>query len=403
MERKQGAAEKGLKRTLSLPLLILYGLGVTIGAGIYVLLGVTADRAGVFAPTAFIVAAVAVFFSACSFAELSRRFPVAAGEAAYIRSGLNSRFLSVLVGILVVVTGIVSSAAIAIGSVGYIREFIDLPAVVLILSIVSVLGIIAAWGVTESVLFAGLFTVVEAGALLLIVAIAFWNEPQMIFEIRQVVPDISDTKGWSSVSSAALIAFFAFIGFEDIVNLAEESNNPERNLPLAIFTTLGLATIIYVFVSAIAVLTVPPAVLAGSDAPMSLIFERITGLSPWTISAIAIVATLNGIIIQIVMASRVLYGLARQGSLPSMIAYIHPRTRTPLVATCLTVGLILLLAMAFPLETLAETTSRFVLIVFLLVNAALLRLTLKEGSKRRIWLPGTGCASCAYLLIISLL
>src|SRR3972149_10427488 len=115
-----------LRRSLSLPLVVLYGLGVTIGAGIYVLLGATAGRAGIRAPVSFVLASIVVAFSAASFAELSARFPVSAGEAAYVRAGFQSGALSLAVGFLVILSGVVSSAAIAVGSIGYLLEFVEL-------------------------------------------------------------------------------------------------------------------------------------------------------------------------------------------------------------------------------------------------------------------------------------
>lgn len=387
-----------LKRSISLPLLVLYGLGVTIGAGIYVLLGATAGRAGIHAPAAFVLAALAVLFSAISFSEWSRRLPVSAGEAAYVKAGFGSDILSTVVGLLVVSSGVVSSAAIAIGSTGYLREFIDLPAELLIVVVIILLGGVAAWGITESILFAGLFTIIEAGALLAVVSIGLWRDPGMVLDLHRVVPPIDDPAVWAGVSAAALLAFFAFIGFEDIVNLAEEVERPERNLPWAIFITLGLATLFYVMVSSVAVLSLPIDQLAASQAPMSLLFARVSGVSPVVITLIAIVATLNGVIIQIVMASRVLYGLGRQGVLPAAISRVHPVTRTPVVATLLVVAVILILALVFPLEGLAEMTSRVVLSVFTLVNAALIRVLLREGEIGRTWAPVLGVITCAGLL-----
>ncbi|MGI9483233.1 MAG: APC family permease, partial [Hyphomicrobiales bacterium] len=139
--------EPELRRALSLPLLVLYGLGVTIGAGIYVLIGATAGRAGVHAPFAFVVAALVMVFSASSFAELSGRYPVSAGEAAYVRHGFDSRFLSLVTGILVIFAGTVSSAAIAIGAAGYLLDIVDFPSWVIVATVIIVLGVVAVWGI----------------------------------------------------------------------------------------------------------------------------------------------------------------------------------------------------------------------------------------------------------------
>lgn len=393
-----------LNRSLSLPLVVLYGLGVTIGAGIYVLLGAAAGRAGIHAPVAFVLASVVMAFSAASFAELSARFPVSAGEAAYVRAGFNSGTLSVIVGFLVILSGTVSSSAITVGSTGYIREFIDVPAPLLVVAIVLALGGIAAWGIMQSVLFASLFTIFEAGALLAIVAAGVYQDPAILSELTRVIPPLGDAAAWVGISSAGLLAFFAFIGFEDIVNLAEEVKNPEQTLPWAIFLTLGLGTLLYFMVTAVAILSVPLDELAASPAPLSFVFGHITGASPVVITLIAIVATLNGVIIQIIMASRVLYGLGKQGSVPALFARIDARTRTPLIATVVVTALVLLLALTAPMENLAEWTSGIVLVIFTLVNMALFIIKRRgtpapEGSFTvYIWVPVMGFVTCLILL-----
>jgi amino acid transporter len=393
-----------LRRSLSLPLVVLYGLGVTIGAGIYVLIGASAGRAGIYAPVSFVLASIVVAFSAASFAELSARFPVSAGEAAYVRAGFRSGALSLVVGLLVISSGVVSSAAITVGSVGYLQEFVELGEFALVLIILLTIGAIAAWGIMESVLFASLFTIIEAGALLAIVTIGIGGNPDLIFSLSRVIPPFADLGAWAAISGAGLLAFFAFIGFEDIVNLAEEVKHPERTIPWAIFLTLGLATLIYFLVTAVAVLSVPIDELAASRAPLSFVFGHITGVSPVAITLIAIVATLNGVIIQIIMASRVLYGLGKQGSMPAAFARVHPLTRTPLIATGTITVVVLILALAFPLEGLAEWTSRIVLAIFTLVNMALLLLKRRAGTAPDggftvpAWVPLAGVLTCLALL-----
>lgn len=394
-----------LRRSLSLPLLVLYGLGVTIGAGIYVLIGATAGRAGYYAPFSFVIAAVVMAFSAGSFAELAGRFPVSAGEAAYVRGAFRSNTLSVVTGLLVVFSGTVSSAAISIGGSGYLLEFVTVPEPLLVSVVVLVMGFIAAWGITQSVTFAGIFTVVELAGLVLIVGGGFGSAPA---EPGASVPfhaaGLLEGPILAAVMSAGLLAFFAFIGFEDLVNLAEEAKRPERSLPWAILLTLVITTVVYVLVSYVAVHSGPLDELAASKAPLTLVFARTTELSPEMITAIAIFATLNGVIVQIVMASRVLYGLGRQGSLPGIFARVHPTTQTPLFATGFVVALVLLLALAFPLEKLAETTSFAVLTIFSLVNLALLRLKLKgEPAPPGTVVVGTWVPVCGFLTCIAFL
>jgi len=406
MGKMTGAQQPpGLKRVLGLTLVVLYGLGVTIGAGIYVLIGATAGQAGIYAPVSFCIAALVMAPTAASFAELSSRMPVSAGEAAYVREGLKSRGLALIVGLLVVTAGIVSAAAVAIGAAGYISVFIEAPDGLIISLVVLAMGLAAAWGIMESVSLAGVLTLIEIGGLILIVVAGIGTDPSIVLRFGEIVPSSFDPLIWSGIFSAGLLAFFAFIGFEDLVNIAEEVKEPLKVLPWAIFLTLGLSTLIYVCVVAVAVLSVPLEDLAASKAPLGFVYERVTGGSPLVIGAIAIMATLNGIIVQMIMASRVLYGLSVQGNLPGILSKVSPLTRTPLIATALVAALILVLALAFPIEGLAEITSRVTLTIFSLVNLALLRLKLREDAPPEgiftvgLWVPVVGLSASLLLLV----
>ena len=367
------AQKPKLKRVLTLPLLTLYGLGVTIGAGIYVLVGATAAKAGIYAPISFILAACVVAFTGLSYAELGTRYPVSAGEAAYVSAGFKSSLLATLVGLMVAASGVVSSAAVAIGSAAYLELFVALPPAAIIVALVLLIGTIAVWGIIESVLIAGIFTMIEMAGLAFVVYYGWSTNPDFVSELDRLVPPLELT-AWTGIYSAGLLAFFAFVGFEDIANVAEEIRNPSKTLPWAVFLTLIISTLIYVIVVATVVLAVPIHLLAGSDAPLALVFAN---ASPSTIQAfniIAIIATTNGVLIQIIMASRVIYGLASRGNLPAFLAYVNPITRTPLTATVIIVTVILVLALFFPITELAEITSLIVLSVFCTVNLALLRL-----------------------------
>ena len=390
-----------LQRRLSLPLLVLYGIGITIGAGIYVLIGAVAGHAGSYAPWSFVLAAVVMAFTVGSYAELTTRFPVSAGEAAYVRAAFRSRAASTLTGLLTIVIGIVSSAAVALGAAGYIAQFTDLPPSAIVALVLAVLGAVAAWGILESVLLASLFTLIEAGGLLVII-VAGW-QAQVPLASALALPPL-DIATLSGIGYASLLAFFAFIGFEDLANVVEEAKVPHRDIPRAMVLTLVISTVLYVAVAAIAVAAVPVAELAASPAPLSLVFRTLAGVSPATISVIAIVATLNTILAQMTMAARVVYGLARQGDLPGFAGRVHPKTATPLIATALVVAATLALALLVPFERLAEGTSLATLVVFALVNLSLLRLRHRkihtDGPHIRVplWVPAAGLVSCLAMM-----
>ena len=164
-----------LRRKLGLPLLVLYGTGITIGAGIYVLIGAVAGHAGAHAPWAFVLSAVVMSLTVGSYAELSTRIPVSAGEAAYVKAAFNSRPFSIATGLLTIVIGVISASTVTIGSAGYIKQFTDMPQWLVVIAVVAALGGVAAWGILESVLLASLFTLIEVGGLLAIVVAAFYG------------------------------------------------------------------------------------------------------------------------------------------------------------------------------------------------------------------------------------
>ena len=399
---------QSLRRRLTLPLLVLYGLGVTVGAGIYVLVGLTAAEAGLYAPASFLLAAGVVSFTGYSYAELSTRFPVSAGEAAYAQNAFGSKQLALVIGLLVVIVGLVSSATIAIGASAYLRHFLPLPAVLLTVLIICLLGVIAALGVLESVSIAAAFTIIELLGLALVVVYGSVTAPHLYLDLPALVPP-PDLSVWSGIASAALIAFFAFVGFEDLANVAEEAVEPGRNLPRAILLTLVIATSIYLLVVSVVVLTVPMERLQSSAAPLTLIFADHHRPLADLLSLIAGVTTLNGVLIQMIMASRVLYGLARQGDLPEALAYVHPRTRTPLLATGIVALITLTFALFLPIARLAELTSSLVLVVFIMVNASLVRLKAREKAPPEgiyrvpVLVPVIGVISCSLLLVAGLL
>lgn len=391
-----------LRRRLGLALLVLYGTGITVGAGIYVLIGAVAGHAGIYAPWSFVLAAVVMALTVASYAELSTRYPVSAGEAAYVRAAFQSRVLSTAIGLLTVVTGVVSSAAVTLGSAGYIRQFVDFPPGLIVVAVVLVLGAVGAWGILESVVLAGLFTLIEVGGLVIIIVAGFRAGLPVTATITHLPP--LDATVLSGIGFGSLLAFFAFIGFEDLANVVEEAKIPQRDIPRAMILTLSISTLLYVLVAAVAVSSGPIERLASAPAPLSLVFREVAGVSPATISAIAIVATLNTILAQMTMAARVVYGLARERELPAIFARVHRGTGTPLVATVCIAALVVPLGLFVPLTPLAEGTSLATLALFALVNLSLLRLRYRGVPSSNphvtvpIWMPATGFATCIAMM-----
>ena len=385
-----------LKPTLSLPVLVLYGLGTTVGAGIYALLGAVAGASGMRAPFAFIAASVLASFTALSFCELSARMPRAGGEASYIHEALGSVSLTRLVGGMTVLAGCVSAATVTRGFTGYAAGLATLPDWVWIFALLFVLGAVAIWGIGESALLAGLITIIEVGGLLLVVAVNADALGDLPDRLPEMLPT-ADLTAWGPIGAATLICFYAFLGFEDMVNVAEEVRGARRVMPIAILTTLGCTVIIYVVISAVAVIAVPPTELAASEAPLALLYQHGSGRPPALLHLIGMLAMLNGALIQIIKASRLLYGLADQGQWPRFLAYVHPRTRTPVIATLLAIGVTLAFSIALPIGPLAELTSMITLVVFTLANLALWVIKRREPAPAGVFtvplaVPMMGCA-----------
>ncbi len=367
------AGDAKLKRTVTLVPLTLYGIGVIVGAGIYVLIGETAARAGFYTPLAYLAASMLVALTAASYAELSTSFPVSAAETAYIRAGLRIESLATLAGLLVCASGIISSATLVQGGAGYASSLTGLPPLALAVFFALFLGAIVGLGIELSVGVIATITVVEVGALVLIAGLGLGNVDAVRAGVAAHYTPL-DMSAAVGVISGVLLAFFAFIGFEDMVNISEEVKQPERTMPRAIALALLCVTIVYMAIALVAVIYVDAGELAGSRAPLSLVFERVTGLPGGAISVIAIFAALGGVVAQIVMSTRILYGLGQMGKLPSWFGVVHARTRTPMNATVLVVAIIVVLTVLLPTRELAETTAAGTLFAFSFVNLSLWRM-----------------------------
>ncbi len=400
------AAPTSLRRALNLPLLTLYGLGSIVGAGIYVLVGEVAGKAGMYAPLAFLLAALLAAFTGLSYAELAARFPHSAGEAHYVEQAFGGRWPALLTGWSVILTGMVSSATLTRGIVGYIALFAPLSDWLIIVLFVVTLATIACWGITQSAWSAAAMTLLSVGGLLLVVFAARSSLADLPARWHELLPDASPAT-LTGILAGSFLAFYAFIGFEDMVNVAEEVRDPGRTMPVAILLALTGAATLYMLVAITAVLAVPPPQLAAHPAPLVAIAGASEWLSPRLIAGLSIVAITSSVLPQLVMGSRVLFGLARQGRAPAGFRKINARTHTPLAATLFIAAAILLLALSLPLVTLARLTSFIVLGIFALVNLS--ALWLKVTGRRAtatvsypLWCPALGCALCVLLLLFEL-
>lgn len=392
----------GLRRVLSLPWLVFYGVGVTIGAGIFALIGDVIGVAGDHAPWAFLVAGAVAAFTAFSYAALSSAFPRAAGEAVYVTHGI-APWAGRLVGYGLILTALMSCAVISLAFARYVASFSGLAEGAALIGVLGVLAVVAVAGVKESVAVAALITVLETCTLLVVIAAGLPAAVQSGV-IWQAVAPPAGLSAWSGVLTGGFLAFFAFIGFQNIANMAEETENASTTVPRAIILTLVISILIYALAAAVAASFADREALVESKAPLALLFEGATGRSGAIISVMASVAMLNGILVQIVMASRVIYGMAQDGMMPAGLGRLHPVRQTPVLAIMVFSGLAGLLALTVPLVELAGLTSLAVLLIFTLVNFSLFLLGRRPDAPERLrrWrYPGLAGAAASLGLALS--
>jgi len=397
-----------LRRVIGFPVLVLYGLGTMVGGGFYALTGKVAGQAGMAAPLAFVVASSLAILCALAFAEWSARVPQAAGSARYVETAFGSAALGGVVGWLMISTGIVSAATLAVATVGFIRDLLPVPELPAIVLLVAAMTAVAAWGIGEAAIGVVAITVIEVGALVYILFVAgdaFALLPERAGEVFLPV----ETGAWIGVLSGGFLAFYAFIGFEDMVTLAEEVRDVRRNLPRAVIVSVVLTLLLYVSVATVAVLALPPAELAAASTPLATLVAGQGPAATIGIGIVSILTGINGALVQVVMAARIAYGMARRGQAPGWLGRIDERLRTPLPATLTFGAVILLFALSLDLTTLARLTSGIIIVVFGLVNAGLWWFKGREGAAS----PGLfssprfvsllGALACVAILLVELL
>lgn len=367
-----------LSRRMGLFHLTMYGVGLILGAGIYVLVGKAAGLAGGSVWISFVFAAIAAIFAGLSYSELSSLFPKAAAEYIFIKRAFKNNFFAFIIGWLVIVTSIITAATVSVGFAGYFLQFINIPMVITAIVLIGILSFVNYFGIRESSWMNTVFTIVEVSGLVIIIVIGFTvTEPIQVdyFEFPN---------GFSGTILGFVLIFFAFIGFESMVNVAEEVMIPSRTIPKAIILSIIITAIIYILVSVSAIRVLNWEELGNSVAPLASIADKAFGKTGNTIlSLIALFATANTVLISLVAGSRIFYGMAREGSLPSIFSRIHQKTRTPWIS----VIIIMIVSIGFSLVgnivIIANITVFAVVITFASVNLAVIVLRYTEPSMKR--------------------
>jgi amino acid transporter len=394
-----------LARRVGPLMLLLFVLGDMLGGGIYTLAGEVGGEVGGAIWAAFLAAFVLAALTACAYAELVSKYPRAAGAALYANRAFGRPFFTFMVAFAVMASGITSASTLARGFAGdALGEFVDVRVIPVAIAFLLIVALINARGIAESVRVNALLTMVEAGGLLLIIVIGFAALGDPGADFGRNLEFKEGTAPLFAILSGAGLAFYALIGFEDSVNIAEEVRHPARSYPRILFGGLTIAGTLYLLVTLVASGVIPTAELADSSAPLVLVGEQgPLGIDPKVFAAITLFALANGALINMVMASRLVYGMSEEGIVPGFFGRVLSGRRTPITAIVFTTVLGLILVATGDLAALADTTVLLLLCAFAIVNVAVLVLRRDEVPHEHFRAPTIapilGAVVCVVLIV----
>jgi len=367
MDNQNNPKEPKLKREVGLAQLVFYGVGNIIGAGIYVLVGGAAGLAGNAVGFAFLIGAAIALFTGLSYAELAAMYPKAASEYTYLGKAYGNHFLSFITQWMMLVTELVASAAVALGFAQYFQSVIISPAWLVAVSLLVILTAIGITGVKRALALNTVFSIIAILGLVIVIAS---GAPKFGSVNYAYSPG-----GLTGILGATALVFFAYIGFDNIANLSEETKNPQKTLPRGLLISVAISMVLYVLVGIAAVSVVPFQQLATSNAPLALVASGTFGPIAYDVLTIAgLLTTLNTVLVLLIVGSRIIYGMSRQGVLPKILGRVNSRTSTPIFASIATLAVALLFIPIGNVGQVAKITSFGSLIAFILVNFALLHL-----------------------------
>jgi basic amino acid/polyamine antiporter, APA family len=369
-------AKEKLTRTLGLVECIFFGTGSILGAGIYAIVGKVAGIGGGATWVCFAIASLTALMSAFSYAELSSMIPKAGAEYYYAKAAFN-RKRAVVLGLIVSFTGAISGATVSLAFAGYLSELLLVPQFLSAAGIIGLVWVVNSIGIRQSSWVNIVFTVIEFGGLILVLwAAAPYFETAKIVEIP--------TGGVNALLIGAALSYFAFLGFEEIVKLSEETKNPQRNIPRALFVSSGIVIVLYLLVSMAVVCVVPPSELGQSEHPLADVVEKGIGVTAAVaLSVIALFSTTNTILSNMIGSSRVLLELGEEHRTLRKLAYVSPKRKAPLAGLLVAAVFMVGFAAIGNLETVALVANFFIFIVFLTVNVAVIVLRYKQPNATR--------------------
>ncbi len=358
--------------------LTMYGVGLILGAGIYVLIGEAVGFAGNSVWISFVLGTIVAIFAGLSYAELTALFPKAAAEYTFVKHAFKNNFIAFIIGWLTAITSMITAATVALGFGGYFVQFVNLPITISAILLIAGLSIVNFIGIKESAWANTIFAIITAGGLGLIIFLG------MTFETTESIDYFEAPNGMTGIILAFVLIFFAFIGFEDMANVAEEVKKPKKTLPRAIILSVVITGIIYVLVALSVVRILNWEELGRSTAPLADVADHAIGFGGGiTLSVIALFATASTVLITLVAGSRIFYGMARSGSLPLLLSKVHSKTKTPWIAV---IGIFVTsVAFAFigDIVIVANITVFAVVITFAMINLSVIVLRYTEPQLER--------------------
>lgn len=366
----------GLRRILTLRETVIYGIDIILGAGIFVLIGPAAGMAGNSLWISFLLAALVASFTGLSYCELSSMFPHSAAEYVYVKKAFGIKFLAFLSGWLVVFLGITSAATVSLGFAGYLNAIFNLPIISIALVLLAVMSYINYKGMKESARFSMVLVGVTILGLLVVIALGVPKFGSVNF--------LDMPFGFKGILSATTLIFFAYLGFDEIVNISDETRNPKKTISRAILISLLITTLFYILVSMAAVSLTNWQDLSKSNAPLAFAASKVMGGSAFTlISITALFSTAGTVLIVLVVTSRMMYGMSREGTLPRSLSLISRETRTPATAVITLMAFAMIFTFLGDIKTMAHLTSLIALVTFATVNFSLIWLRYKTPNMKR--------------------
>lgn len=365
-----------LRRTLGLFEVTISGVGIILGAGIYALIGEAAGLAGNAVWISFALSALVAIFTGLSYAELASMFPRASAEYEYTNQAFG-QLPAFLIGWLIIFSGIVGASTVSLGFAGYFRALTGIPILPSAVLLLAALSAIILLGIKQSARIAILLTAIEVMGLIFIILLGI---PYLgSVDLLEISP-----LGHSGIFRASALIFFAFIGFEELVKLSEEAKNPEKNIPRGLMLAILASIVLYILVAISSVSILGWEELSRSSAPFADIAYSALGPDASNImSIIALCATVNTALLMLLASSRIIYGMAQSGALPSLLAAVHSRTQAPWTATLISAILAISFVFLEDISLVANVNNFTVFVTFISINAALIVLRIQKPQMER--------------------